>query len=361
MAKSDYFKSENENIDSKRTEISPSGRYRLSISSFTTKAGSWNYTQGIVISINNDKPIAIIQRNYSSFLFCGIEDHVNGHDYLVTGEDYQGQTVIELDTCRRLDVLSDGPDNGFGFCWADVNFDKPSQLLVVEGCHWACPYEFRFYDFSNPMSGWPGLKCDDIFDSDVRRPTIDCNEFNTIIKSFQTRYVEDDSDDDTEIVNKVLPPIDITKTFRREGNNLVMIHEEVSEYQLNLNKKNEEGKARYDAWKAQFTSSDPLYLTYTRLVKDVQLTPDTYESIGQVHTGWCPDYPVPDELERTWNRRIVTKGIYTIDLAWAVIAGPIILNIYKHSNNLEVKVFEHSVSGMEDAFRYVKDLLNESI
>src|SRR6185312_13000866 len=93
------------------------------------------------------------------FVFSFVEDHPNGHPYLVTGADYQGQTVIELDTGRRRDFIPDAAKDGVGFCWTDHRFDPSTQLLIVEGCIWAAPFEYRFYDFSDPMEkGWPELE-----------------------------------------------------------------------------------------------------------------------------------------------------------------------------------------------------------
>ena len=27
------------------------------------------------------------------------------------------------------------------------------HTLAVDGCHWACPYEYRFFDFTDPARG----------------------------------------------------------------------------------------------------------------------------------------------------------------------------------------------------------------
>src|SRR5271154_2272389 len=144
-----YFKPENENAQSRRAYLSPSGKYKLIVSSF--EPGFWSYSQGKVFKQGSDTPIAVVNRNYSAFPYLFIEDHPSGHDFLVCGEDYQGQTVIDLTTGARRDSLSAGTDKGWGFCWSEHRFDKETQILVVSGCHWACPYEFRFYDFAAPM------------------------------------------------------------------------------------------------------------------------------------------------------------------------------------------------------------------
>jgi hypothetical protein len=156
--KDDFYKDENKNVF--KTAPSPSGKYKLVISSYDQGKGYWNYTRGEVYE--NEKRIADVKRNYSAFPFSWIEGHKNGHDYLICGEDYQGQTIVELDTGKRLDHMSKGHDKGHGFCWAAHSPSPDGTMLLVSGCYWACPYEFVIFDFSEPMSPpWKELfRCD---------------------------------------------------------------------------------------------------------------------------------------------------------------------------------------------------------
>ena len=147
-----------ENAGERYEKLSPDGKYKLVVTSYTTGKGYWNYTQGLVYQVGENKPIFEVRRNYHGFPFQWIDGHTNGHQYLVCGEDYQGQTVLELDTGKRRDFMPSQADYGCGFCWVDYKFDAPSLILTVCGCHWACPYEYRLYDFSDPMNGWPGIE-----------------------------------------------------------------------------------------------------------------------------------------------------------------------------------------------------------
>lgn len=150
VKKEDFFKEENK--QKTVVELSDLEKYRLEISSFKTREGSWSYTQGKVFKVEDNKLIATINRNYHSFPFLFIENHSSGKDYLVCGEDYQGQTIVDLTTGEVLNKMSQGYEFGGGFCWADYKFYKDINILIVNGCHWACPYEYRFYDFSDPMN-----------------------------------------------------------------------------------------------------------------------------------------------------------------------------------------------------------------
>lgn len=131
---------------------SPSGRYSIEVVSWVPKSG-WKYSEGIIRSQRRDPqdPLAVVRRNYGQFPFTWCETHPNGHDYLVCGEDYQGQTIIELDTGQRTDDLQDQAEQGFGFCWAQHYVAPKGDILIVDGCYWACPYELVAFDFSQPL------------------------------------------------------------------------------------------------------------------------------------------------------------------------------------------------------------------
>lgn len=149
MSRDKYFIKDNEKNNEEI--FSPSGKYKLVITEYTTKPGCWNYSRGRVYHKDSDECIADVKRNYHRFPYSWIESHANGHDYLICGADYQGQTIIELDTGKRVDYVPKSAQQGAGFCWVAHNPSPDGQLLAVEGCFWAAPYEVVIYDFSNPM------------------------------------------------------------------------------------------------------------------------------------------------------------------------------------------------------------------
>jgi hypothetical protein len=387
--KEEFFAPENEVPGSRREHLSPSGHYKLVVSSFSTKAGSWNYAQGLVlrrrpdpggakleIKLVVDEPVwdvvATVQRNYSAFPFLFVEDHPMG-DFLVCGHDYQGQTVVYLRTGARKDVLSPGTEDGFGFCWSEYRYDPRSEILVVCGCHWACPYEFRLYDFSDPMAGWPEITIEGDDGSplggigmfeDARWPTL--AEDGTI-RFYQTGDEGDDANGNDHAAQ--LLPAHATSdagvlahtTFRRKGaTQLVPLGEWVSDKEKQHRAAREEAERKFEAWREEFKKSDPLYLVCERLASDPALSPEEHMSLGWVYDGWCPDYRSEGEKERRACRRIVQrpgdKGL-TIVLEWAVDAGPIKLVVFRDGDHALDQFFEHSAAGMEEAFARAKDLV----
>lgn len=342
-----------EKIDSRREKMSPSGKYKLVTASFGTKPGCWSYAQGRVYAAGSDTPIVTVNRNYSAFPNLFIEGHPNGHDYLVCGEDYQGQTVIELDTGKRRDFLPESADEGHGFCWGDYVFHADAKLLVVCGCYWACPYEFRFFDLSDPMAGWPELVNEWGADEDAKYPTI---EPDGTIKTYQTESSDDDDEDDEKPVERSLAA---TKTFRREGLKLVLIEEWVSEKEQKIRADREEGHRKWEEWLETFRATDPLYLYVKEQVKSAPYDPDSYDSIGQTYDGWHPTLQLK---ERRMCRRIAAKKYPKIDLEWAHETGPIKLIVYKDAKaKAEDHWFDHSIEGMTAAFDYARSILNPGL
>jgi hypothetical protein len=331
-------------------KLSPDGKYRIVIAPYATKKDCWNFSQGLVFRVGSDKPLFEVQRNYCSFPYSWI-DHPNSHQYLVCGEDYQGQTVLELDTGKRLDFVPTEAKDGVGFCWANYRFDVTSKILVVCGCIWACPYEFRFYDFSDPMNGWPEITIEDSdIDEDPMWPVFESED---IVKAYSTRSYDDEDDEDDD--NKPAKPkkIRAIKILKREGLKFKLLDEEVSEEEKTRRKEQEEYQRLYEEKMKLFKESDPLYLCHCNLIKDPAFSPEDHFGIGITHKDWCPHFKIE---EQRFCRRIVSSKKLTIDLEWGMVSGPIKLVIYKKGKSAGDKWFEHSVDGMTQAFKTIKDM-----
>jgi hypothetical protein len=333
-----------------------SEKYELHVTSHSTGKGTWAYTKGKVFA--GDKLLTEVCRNYSSFPFRFIENHPNGHSYLICGEDYQGQTVIELDTGRRRDFLPKEAKEGHGFCWSSYEFHAATQILVVDGCYWACPYEFKFYDFSDPMEkGWPLLETECYIDADRKAPILGDDG---VITTFETRWEHPEDEDNDDFDEDTAPRIDaVIRKFKREDGKLTLVSEWVSEDEQKRRKEQEEAEARWKAWEADFKANDPLYLAYqARMKSDTWLSPSDYHSYGVTYDNWCPDWK---ERETRWCRRIHEKKTlgkgWTMDFEWAVKTGPVKLQVFKDGNTHETKFFPHSVEGVNAAFDYAKDIL----
>lgn len=143
-----YFVPENA-LPNPKEHCSPSGKYLLRITGYSTKPGCWNYSRGEIF--RGSEKIADVKRNYHAFPFAWVEGHPKG-DFFLGGEDYQGQTIVELDTGKRVDTEPDDRmQKGWGFCWASIHPSPDKKVIAVDGCYWACPYEVVLFDFREPM------------------------------------------------------------------------------------------------------------------------------------------------------------------------------------------------------------------
>jgi cold shock CspA family protein len=99
-----------------------------------------------------------IRRNSEKFPFKFIENHTDGHDYFICGEDYQGQTIIQLDTNERVDYIGEKGQRGLEFCWQKVFVSPDHKKIAVQGFAKNKPKDYveyrgiRFYEFDEPMN-----------------------------------------------------------------------------------------------------------------------------------------------------------------------------------------------------------------
>ncbi len=311
------------------------GKYELSIDN--TSSSGWQ-SRGTVKSVADGSVIAVVERNYHSFPYLFISAHKNEHDYLVCGEDYQGQTVIELDTGKRRDYLPAEAAEGHGFCWA--GYELMGNILLVDGCYWACPYEFRFYDFSDPMNGWPQLEySDDYVDVDNMKPTINVDG---TITTYKTGPKNEDDDDDVERI------LLSSKTYRREGNKLELISKYISREEALSIERREKYQKEYDAWLLDFRNNDEFYKTFLELTSKYRAS-EYFLSIGIIHENWCKDYVPVNKNERRICCDIIRVDGLTASVEWGVEAAPVKLIVYVDGKLADESFFPHSVEGLRSA------------
>lgn len=152
----DYYVDENERLEKKEID-SPSGRFKLLIRYYDTKKGCWMFSRGTIYRKSDGVEVCDIKRNYGVFNHSFVEK--DGQEWLITGRSYMSQTIINLDTGQEYEPKGDQFDS-MAFCWSSHKLSPDGNILVVEGCHWAAPYEFRFFDFSDPSKGWKELEMD---------------------------------------------------------------------------------------------------------------------------------------------------------------------------------------------------------
>lgn len=343
--------------------LSPSGRFKLIINHYKTKEGGWNYSRGRVFRVSDGALICDIKRNYSCFHHSFVTK--NNQEWLITGRSYMSQTIVNLDTGQEFEPSGEHY-NGFAFCWAQASLSPDENTLLVAGCYWAAPYEYKFFDFSDPSKGWPELELDDFVEEGSKPP-----EFNAdgTITCFETRnfcvplnkYENDLSSEDFKSLQEETEKTwrhetVATTTLKRQENQMVVVDQWVSDAEKERRKRAEQANREYEQWLKEFREGDVLYLKMkTALKNSKHLKPDSYDSCGHTYEGWCPEFT---GKEKRWCRRILEKSNgYTIDLEWGVKTGPIKLVIYSDGKKTEDKFFPHSEKGMEEALTYAESLI----
>uniref|UniRef100_A0A6G6ABP3 Uncharacterized protein n=1 Tax=Borely moumouvirus TaxID=2712067 RepID=A0A6G6ABP3_9VIRU len=165
-----------ENLLSKKDHISPSGKYQLTIETYKTKPGCWNYTRGIVYKIESGEIIQTIDCNYSTFVFKFFNR--NNTEWLFCGKTYHSQCFINLETGDLYDNSQEC--NPYSLCWTDIQSNPTGTLLAIECGVWGGGDFITFYDFTNPELGWKEIPF-----------TEDENYFLYIYNKYNTRWVND--------------------------------------------------------------------------------------------------------------------------------------------------------------------------
>lgn len=307
--------------------ISPSGRYTLTVTNYPMGEGYWKFSRGVVTN-QAGEVVADVKRNYSSFWFTWMEGHCDGHDYLFCGEDYQGQTLCQLDTGATRSEIPDEAIEGNGFCWAAATL-LDSTTLLVEGCYWGGPYEYRLYDVSTPMDGWEEI---DLEDAEGNPVTMDSGWHSAVTlvdgdicwTAQQEIYLPtgktvEEMDVQDDFLRSYVPPEllelrdDHHKTFRREG----MVARLISEWKSPRLQEREERSTAYwvrvEAENEHFKATDECFLALQR------------HAAPRI-SGWQSSRA--DQTAGYGDRSVlmsVSKDGREFSLFWGILAGPVFL------------------------------------
>lgn len=253
---------------------SPSGRFELEIQGVTTEKG-FNHSLDIVRRVSHGEEVVRIERNYGSFHHGFVTK--NDEEYLIAGRSYMGQTIINLDQGVEYndEKWPDGYE-GWEFCWArPVALSPDGDLLCVAGCHWAAPYEFRVYDFSDPSKGLPEIQWDrhekdkDLFEY----PSIDDRDpvwiGNDVIETYKSDEAPDDQDDDDETPGPLLARC----RFKRQGDKMMLVEGWISDVEKERRRVRAEVMDKYEARVAAAKKSE-IYQLIVQSCKDSEFTLD---------------------------------------------------------------------------------------
>lgn len=350
----DAFTSEHLNED---------GRFKIGV---VSGGGGFGESSGYVFDISSNELIAVVYRNYNRFWFQFIDDHPNGHKYLVCGEDYQGITVIELDTRERIDYLHENAVKlGSGFCVVSAKFDPKNQILLCNGCYWACPYEIKFFDFMDPMS----RTVDKSYFMTLPELTYEGHYVDTPISTESTengikvslRGWEDPCDDEDDDGNQIVPIPKEIYVFKPIGDypnrTLSLVSHWIDDNEKDMREKREASRIEYEKKWEEFKKNDPLYLEFIKLCEDFS-SKDDYVSTGVTHDNWCPDFKIQEKrICKRIVRQVKNTDKITIGFEWGAVTGPIKVEYWIDGKSSCSKFWmEHSVDSIRKAMAFAKEM-----
>ncbi|MBX2798227.1 MAG: hypothetical protein KTR31_11170 [Myxococcales bacterium] len=329
-----------ERIEHRDEHPSPSGRYRLVITRHRAPDKGWSYSLGVITREQDGAVLAEVRRNFGHFPFCWMEGHVDGHDYLVCGEDYQGQTFCQLDTAEVFQHLPDAAFDGHGFCWADYRLLSDGRTLLVDGCYWACPYELRLYDVSDPASGWPRIP----WPSGMGENGDESHLSAGTLREEEGDLIWEDPEDDNE-------PVRERRVFRQVDGRVSLVEawvsEELLEQRRQLAERRTAQQTQHATWMQQ-----PLYQAL-----EAHAPPDRgdtwfqYPSVRQREAG--ETNPAHIEVSACPHDR---DRDLTGSVTWGVREGLIVATRRsREARSSEERAFPRSAVGMREAWDWVQE------
>ena len=141
-------------VPEKREVItSPSGTYKLEINRVSFKKRKREHVFSYVNVFGHDKIISRIHRNDSDFPHLFLE--TSDGDYLIYAEDVQSRSVLNLQTGKYKNYISEKASRELEFRWRNMRVSPNNRYLMAEGLVRHKPKdvtdfrEIRFYDIKN--------------------------------------------------------------------------------------------------------------------------------------------------------------------------------------------------------------------
>jgi len=147
------FKNGKKVPDKREVINSPSDKYKLEINRVSFKKRKREYVFSYVNVFGKDKIISRIHRNDSDFPHLFVE--TESGDYLIYAEDVQSRTILDLNTGKYINYISEKASRELEFRWKKMVMSPNNKYLMVEGLVKHKPKdvmdyrEIRFYDVKN--------------------------------------------------------------------------------------------------------------------------------------------------------------------------------------------------------------------
>jgi hypothetical protein len=97
--------------------------------------------------------IILETKSIDDHLLIELIKHRNGKNYILFNTDLYGYSIFCINENKTQHFIPEEVlMNKETFIWTDAKYCKINDVLMVNGCYWACPWGVAFYDFSDPMN-----------------------------------------------------------------------------------------------------------------------------------------------------------------------------------------------------------------
>jgi len=128
-------------------------RYNRTIINYSAKLHGYNltYSHNKVYDTDENLVYEYISE-YGHPFFCTLISHSNGRQYLAYKENLYGYSVFDIrsnETFKYIPATS--WKGGETFIATDIYYNSANDMVVAEGCYWACPYGVFLFEVKEPM------------------------------------------------------------------------------------------------------------------------------------------------------------------------------------------------------------------
>jgi hypothetical protein len=113
---------------------SPLGKYSLTLTPYVVKDRRCPFYSVVEIIRNSDgEKMGKVIRNEADFPFLFVENHIDGKDYLMCAEDYQGFTIICITDGKKWDYVAEKSKRDLALRITDFHLSPNKMSLAIEG------------------------------------------------------------------------------------------------------------------------------------------------------------------------------------------------------------------------------------
>jgi len=278
------------------------------------------------------------------------------------------QTFVNLDTgdiYDSTDQLKSTKEykGGLSFCWARSQISPDGNTLVVSGCIWGGPYEYKFYDFTDPSTGWPELETDDFYYEDghkksewsedgyfnIYESTEYINYNGQKFDTWSEEYFNMPNEDITE--DKYVYETEQKRVVKREHNKIVTVSLWKSDKRIDEETEREKAEKENKRLREQMENDNELY---QKIKKNLQQPP--YHIYGGYMNPYFRLYIANFKSDDLTTNELKKQ----CEIVWHLTNGPIVMKFWIcGKGNIKEKEYLHELNSITEILDDINNHLDK--